>query len=199
MVILKKTSLFVLFITSYIPLFILLILRQLKQNEDILHFNGMSRDSILCFFESFWLTIILSLLSIYGLIGVKILFYNLDRAIDNGDLVKIIDVENKNAETIAYISTYIVPFMFSDTKNTIDIISILIILFFIFLIYVNTDMIIINPILNVKYSLYQIEYIIKSKSRKGLLISKERYIETDTEIKINQITRNIYYGQKTTK
>ena len=78
MVILKKTSLFVLFITSYIPLFILLILRQLKQNEDILHFNGMSRDSILCFFESFWLTIILSLLSIYGLIGVKILFYNLD-------------------------------------------------------------------------------------------------------------------------
>lgn len=194
MVTLKKTSLFVLFITSYIPLFILLILRQLKQNEDILHFNGINKDSILCFLENFWLTIILSLLSICGLIGVKILFYNLNRAIDNGDLVKIIDVENKNSETIAYISTYIVPFMFSDTKNTIDIISILIILFLIFLIYINTDMIIINPILNIKYSLYQIEYTRKSKKRKGLLISKKRYIEMDTEIKINQITRNIYYG-----
>jgi len=191
---LKNTSLFVLFVTSYLPLFGLLILRQIKQNKEFLSFDSFSNNAIFLALSKFGLSLFLILISIFGLYGVHQLLKNLKRKINNGELVKITDVENKNSEAIGYISTYIVPFIFQDTNDIFDLSSILIVLIIIFLIYTKSNMIVINPILNITHSLFQIEYTKNGKKRKGLLITELKEIDEQDEIKINQISKNIFYG-----
>ena len=150
---LNKIAVLVLFITSYIPLFGLLILRQIKQNIEYLNFGNFNQESIFLAFRKFGLSGFLLLLAIFGFIGLKFLLKNLDTKKANGELVKIIEVENKNSETISYISTYIVPFIFQDTNNLFDITSIFIVLVIIFFIYSKSNMIVINPILSITHTL----------------------------------------------
>lgn len=191
---LNNIAIFVLFITSYIPLLGLLILRQIKQNIDYLNFGGISQESIFLAFRKFGLSGFLLLVAVFGYIGLKFLLTNLDTKKSNGELVKIVDVENKNNESISYISTYIVPFIFQDTNNFFDIISIFIVLIIIFFIYTKSNMIVINPILSITHTLFQIDYNKKNQTKKALLITKEEDLESGQEIKINLITKNIYYG-----
>lgn len=191
---LNNIAIFVLFITSYIPLFGLLILRQVKQNIEFLNFGGFNQTSILLAFKKFGLSAFLFLVAIFGYIGLKFLLTNLDTKKSNGELVKIVEVENKNSESISYISTYIVPFIFQDTNNLFDITSIFIVLVIILFIYTKSNMIVINPILSITHTLYQVDYNKKGKTKKGLLITKEEDLESEQEIKMNLITKNIYYG-----
>ncbi len=191
---LTNTSLVVLFLTSYIPLFGLLILRQIKQNKEFLNFGGFNFNSLTIAFSKFGLTFFLILISIFGLVGVNFLLSNFKKKINNGQIVKIKEVENKNSEAIGYISTYIVPFIFQDTNDFFDLTSILIVLVIIFVIYTKSNMVVINPILNITHSLYQIEYTQNSKTRKSLLITELIDIEEGQEIKINQISKGINYG-----
>ena len=191
---LNNIAIFVLFITSYIPLFGLLILRQIKQNIDYLNFGGISQESIFLAFRKFGLSGFLFLVAVFGYIGLKFLLTNLDTKKSNGELVKIVEVENKNNESISYISTYIVPFIFQDTNNFFDIASISIVLIIVCGIYTKSNMIVINPILSITHTLYQIDYNKKNQTKKALLITKEEDLESGQEIKINLITKNIYYG-----
>lgn len=191
---LNNVAIFVLFVTSYIPLFGLLILRQIKQNIDYLNFGGICQESIFLAFKKFGLCGSLFLVAILGYIGLKFLLTNLNTKKSNGELVKIVEVENKNSESISYISTYIVPFIFQDTNNVFDLASILIVLIIIFFIYTKSNMIVINPILSITHTLYQIEYNKKNQTKKALLITKEENLENGQEIKVNLITKNIYYG-----
>lgn len=119
---------------------------------------------------------------------------NLEKKVNNGTIIKIRKIENKNNESIAYISTYIVPFIFQDTNNIFDITSIFIVLSIVFIIYIKSNMIVINPILNITHSLYQIEFNLGTFEKNGLLISNNKDLEVNEEIKINQISSNIYYG-----
>lgn len=191
---LNNLTVFVLFITSYIPLFGLLILRQIKQNSIFLNFGSFNKKNIIVALENFGLSYFLIALSIFGIIGLKLMISNLNEKKENGSLVKIIDIENKNGESISYISTYIVPFIFQDTNNLFDLASIIIVLILIFYIFTKSNMIVINPILSITHSLYQIEYTKKGKIKKGLLISRNENVESQQEITINLITKNIFYG-----
>lgn len=131
---------------------------------------------------------------LFGLIGLMFLLDNLKRKINNGFIVNVKKVENKNSESIAYISTYIVPFIFRNTNDFFDLASIFIVLAIIYIIYTKSNMIVINPILNITHSLYQIEFKTGTFDKNVLLISKNRDIEANVDIKINQISSNIYYG-----
>jgi hypothetical protein len=103
---LNNIAIFVLFVTSYIPLFGLLILRQVKQNIDYLNFGGISQESIFLAFKKFGLSGFLFLVAILGYIGLKFLLTNLNTKKTNGEFVKIVEVENKNSESISYILRY---------------------------------------------------------------------------------------------
>jgi hypothetical protein len=191
---LTNIATFVLFVTSYIPLFGLLILRQIKQNTEFLNFGGFQSVNLLTAIEKFGLSYFFLSVSVFGFIGLKFLLINLENKKSNGELVKITEVENKNSESISYISTYIIPFIFQDTNDLFDITSIFIVLTIIFFIYTKSNMVVINPILSITHTLYQIDYSKKNKTKKALLITKESDLETDQEIKMNLITKNIYYG-----
>lgn len=194
----NKNSLLVLFITSYIPLFVLLILRQIKQNSAYFSFGGFNKDGIMTLFSNFSLSLFLIFVIFYGILGIYFLLKNYEENIVNGDIVSVKKIENKNSESIAYISTYIVPFVFSDTNNLFDVFSIFIVLLMIFLIYIKSDMIIINPILNLKYSLFNIEYERKGIIKNCLLITLNKELNINDELKINKIKDNIHYGKNST-
>ena len=191
---LNNLTLIVMFITSYIPLFGLLVIRQIKQNFEYLNFVKINSNNILTAIEKFGLSYFFIIISLFGFFGLKMLLKNLDNNKNNGELVKISGIENKNSESISYISTYIVPFIFQDTNNIFDITSIFIVLIIIFFIYTKSNMIVINPILTITHTLYQIDFSKKGQNKKGLLITQNEDIEIDQEIKINLITKSIYYG-----
>ncbi len=103
----------VLFITSYTPLFILIVLKQISENVTYLNWGGINRESINLFIEKFGFSFSLITISIFSLIGCRFLFSNFQKNINNGEIVILTDVRNRNSESIGYIATYIIP-LFSN-------------------------------------------------------------------------------------
>lgn len=183
-----------LFLSSYIPLFILLIVKGLLDNSEFLNWGGLNLESFALFIQCFGLSTLLSTLCLLGAIGTYILFKNLKTNHHNGEKVKIIDIDNHNSEIISYISTYIVPLLFTNMENTYEILSITFILVIIYRIYIKSKMIMINPILSFWFSIYEIVFIDNSKmTKKGLVISRNDFIEESEEIKISSIGYKLYY------
>lgn len=107
-------------------------------------------------------------LSFLGVLGVAFLIPNMRRrAESNGVLVKVVDIENKNNESISYLFTYIIPFVFQDLSSVVSVFSIGVLLVVTYLIYSNSSMVLINPVLSVWYSLYLVEYEDFLINRKG--------------------------------
>lgn len=192
---LRKEAQFVLFVTSYLPLFILIILKQFSENYPYLHWGGFNLDAIIFCVQKFGLSIIFMTISAMGIVGCKFLFQNLERLSPNGDNVTVYKIDNKNSESIGYIATYIVPFLFQSFNGWYELAALLFLLLIIYRIYVNSNLILINPILSFKYSLFEIEYQQQNgKIRNGLIITKDRHLEEDSIIKIYEIGFKLFYG-----
>ena len=114
---LERKAQFALFVTSYLPLFILIIFKQIYKNFLYLKWGGFDLTSINLFIEKFGLSIILSFVSIYGYYGAMKTLKNIHKSAENGFPVKITDIENKNSESIGYIATYIIPFASRSSKS----------------------------------------------------------------------------------
>ena len=71
----KQGALLVLFVTSYIPLFMLIIIRQLSINKDYLYFQTPSKESLYCLISKFGFSICLMTISLVGLIGLYTVSY----------------------------------------------------------------------------------------------------------------------------
>lgn len=117
---------------------------------------------------------------------------------DNGDIVTISNISNKNSESIGYIATYILPFIFQNYSTLYEIISFAVLIMIIYHIYVNSSMIVINPILNCKYSILDIDYLNQNgKQKNGLMIvKKEDLIDEEHKIKIYPIGFKLYIAKK---
>jgi hypothetical protein len=63
---LHRVAQFALFVSSYFPLFLLIIIRQISENFEYLHWAGLSLVGIKVFFTKFSLSAILSIISIWG-------------------------------------------------------------------------------------------------------------------------------------
>ena len=59
----------ILFLTSYSPLFVCIIVRQLYYNRSYLHFAGFDKSSILCLLHKFGLSILLGQLLVLVTLG----------------------------------------------------------------------------------------------------------------------------------
>ena len=188
-------ALFVLFITSYMPLFILIIAKQIFDNFAYLNWGGLSYKSIRIFISKFGIATVLSIISLFSLWGCKILFSNLKKDIKNGNHVLIKNISNRNSESVGYIATYIIPFMFQGFSTTYEIFAIFFLLVIIYRIYINSNLLLINPILGFKYSIFEIEYEEQNgKCRNGLIIIKNYQISEDIDIKIYPIGFKLFYA-----
>ena len=187
----------VLFVTSYLPLFILIIFKQIYDNRQFLHWGGISQESVENFLVKFGIAVLLTVISILGLLGCRILFSNLQKDVKNGDNVTILNISNRNSESIGYIATYITPFMFQGFNTAYEIVAVLFLFVIIYRIYINSNMLLINPILSFKYSIFEIEYEEQSgKRRNGLIIVRNTDIEEDNIIKIYPIGFKLFFANR---
>ncbi|MBP1629474.1 MAG: hypothetical protein H6Q15_367 [Bacteroidetes bacterium] len=193
---LRKEAQFVLFATSYLPLFVLIILKQISENYSYFHWGGLDFNAIILFMQKFGLSTMLLIISLIGIAGCKLLFENLERLSPNGENVTVCNIDNKNSESIGYIATYIVPFLFQSFNGWYELIALFFLLVIIYRIYINSNLILINPILSFKYSLFEIEYKQQNgKLKNGLIITKDRRLEEDSIIKIYEIGFKLFYGR----
>ncbi len=189
----------ILFLTSYSPLFVCIIVRQLYYNRTFLYFVGFSKTSILCLLHKFGLSILLGILLIVVILGTIFFLKILRSNSKNGDNVIVKSISNKNAESIGYIATYIIPFLFQSYEELGDIIPLLILLIIIYRIYVTSSLLLVNPVLNCRFSLFEMEYEEQGERKQGLIISPFRDIYENDSIKIYNIGYKLFYVNKINK
>ncbi len=194
---LKSGARLTLFLVSYLPLFFIMIFSQLYKYRSYLNWGGLNFDAFVNFIVYFGAISILIFMSLIGLVGLYFLLKNIERRAETSGLrVKVMDIENKNSESISYLFTYLIPFVFQDLSSLTNIFAVSILLFVTFLIYSNSSMLLINPTISMRYSLYMIEYkdLSSKKNKKGMLLSKNKFLEEDDEIKIKAIGHKLFYA-----
>ena len=188
-----------LFLVSYIPLFLILIIQQLYKYSDHNVRGGLRSEAIYSFMKYFGALFVLVFASLFGALGLWVLLKNVSRrAKSSGDIVTIIEIENKNSESISYLFTYLIPFVFQDLSNPISVLSILILLVVTFLIYTNSSMLLINPTVSMWYSLYEIEYIERgtNNKKKGMIISKEKFLEEHDQVRLKRLGHRLFFSSE---
>jgi formate hydrogenlyase subunit 3/multisubunit Na+/H+ antiporter MnhD subunit len=192
-----------LFISSYSPLFIIIILKQVDQNKEYLSFGGVNCISIKLLFTKFGISIFLTIASIIGLAGLYFFIKNMKKITeDNGDSFVITRIENKNTESMGYVATYLLPFVFQDYSSLFEIIEVFLLLTVMYIIYTHSTLIVVNPVLNVlRYSLYNIEYYNNKSTNKstetirdGIFIVNCHYLEKEDTLLAKKLKANLFYG-----
>ena len=111
-------------------------------------------------------------MSIFGSVGTYLLFNNLNHNVENGQIYKLVESSSINDEPLAYMATYIIPLMFEDYSNIIDCVTVVIIFYIVYRLYVRSKLLFVNPILNLRFSIYNIKYEDNNIIRQGILITK---------------------------
>jgi len=184
-----------LFIVSYLPLFLILVIRQLASNIDKLGWEF----NIALLFNFYLAVFVILIISIAGILGIVLLLRNVDRRAISGGFAAIVeDVDNKNSESISYLFTYLIPFVFNDLTDFVSVISILILISITFVIYTNSNMLLINPVLNMRFTLHEVKMRFEAKDvyRKGFVLTRERHICEGERLKFLELGPRLYYATK---
>ena len=110
----------VLLLSSYMLLFILIIIRQLVNNSDYLSWGRVSINSLQCMIKYFGMSILCTILIILGLLWTYWVFKNLKHNVENGHTHTIKELSNMNDESLAYIATNVISIMFESCITLID-------------------------------------------------------------------------------
>ena len=197
---LRRGALFSLFITSYVPLFAIVIGKQIKEGWNYLCWGGWNREALICFFKHFGMSAVLVVISVVGVMGLLVLLHNLKRNLPNGEMAKVTRISNRNSEAIGYIATYIVPFVASDFSSLFECGIFVVVMGLIYAIYTNSNMILINPLLSIWYSLLEIEYKLIGDStgttHDALIITDTSDYKENVDYQMYQIGFKLYYGKE---
>lgn len=184
-----------LFGVSYSPLFLILVAKIIYSKSDYLVWGGFSLTSVMTFFQQFWSVVLIVGILLFSAIGTISLLRNLKKtASDNSQKITIKNMTDKSVETINYIATYIIPFVY-DVQNDFDIAIMLVIFIVIYCIYTNSSLVAINPILAMRYGLYEMEFEEKGKSHSIIVIACNRDLIEGDEIDIYAIGRKLYFSK----
>lgn len=186
-----------LFCTSYAPLFAIIVIKQLLENADYLSFGGINMPAITNFVQKFGVSITLSVLIIFGLGGMYMFVSNMKELTENnGHKFVVRKIQNKNNESIGYVATYLVPFMFQSFSSPFEIMSFSVLLIVVYIIYTHSTLIIVNPLLNLKYSLFDIEFTdLKSgEDAQATFIADCHYVEKGDVLISKSLGSNLYFS-----
>lgn len=188
-----------LFFSSYLLLFVILFIREVgnyfSNSSSIESFPAMVK--ILTYF-------ILCVLSVASIIFFKKSYAF--SSIDEKVLISINNVSNGNQEIVSYLLTIVIPLV-SDisysisTNDWINLITMILILLFMLLIYVNSNLVVINPLLVIfGYSINKINFYYDNNSQiefEGVLLSKKNYDLTSILNKtiVNEIDEHVFILQ----
>jgi hypothetical protein len=171
----KRSAVFGLFLGSYAPLFMLLLLTQLG-------------NKVLGKFEVHRLTIntlplVLAVLCIAGAVYV-LSFIKAANSIAP-TLIHIKAVERSTQDTLAYLITYLIPFVGFSFVSINYLFANALILIFIGVLYVQSNMVYLNPTMSLfGYRVYKIE--VKDTN---LLMLAKTHLKPQTTIKASSLNR----------
>ena len=144
----------------------------------------------------FGMSILCTILIIVGLLGTYLVFKNLENNVENGQTYMIKELSSMNDEPLAYIATYIIPIIFEDYTDLADCLTIVCIFYIVYKLYIRSKLLLVNPIISFKYSIYNIKYKDGNVERQGILISKCNEILEGDLVKIYNIGHQLFYGYK---
>lgn len=103
--------------------------------------------------------------------------------------LKIAGLNRRDGEAMSYIVSYLLPFIALPSSNTGDLISLGIFIVVLAVLYINSDMIHINPVLNLMgWHIYEVE---KDSGQICTVISKQK-IRVNQEIQVGQIGDDLF-------
>jgi len=153
----------ILFLSSYAPLFLIIAMRGWRHSRH--------------------LAVGLAIVAVLSVI-VLFAFLHTVRKLSAGNAT-VSAVKSRDGDAMSYIVTYLLPFLAVKLDDPADVVSLGIVLFVIGLLYVNSNMIYTNPVLNiVGYHIFEIE---DSDGKTTALISKRSYIRTGSDVEVISI------------
>lgn len=196
--ILKSQAKFSLFVTSYLPLFILIVYKQLRAGRGYLAWGGLNKESLMCYAEHFLMPSIIVVISLYCTFGVIVLLKNIKRNVDNGFIVNVTKIRNIQGESIGYIATYILPLVTGDFESVDGQLIVAFTLFIIYRLYVKSNLLLVNPLLNIRYSLLEIEYMtsVDDSQHDAIIITETNEYTECTKYKLYSVGFKLYYGKE---
>jgi len=131
---------------------------------------------------------LLSLLAgVLGIIGVLAAFWWARSTEPEG--VTVASVERKDTEALAYLVTYVLPFLDVDLSDSVKILGFVILFVTLATVYINADMLHINPTLNL-LGWHVFEVQTPAGSPRTVLTHRRRLLKGDT-LKTVRIADNI--------
>lgn len=118
------------------------------------------------------------------------------------DVSNLSSFTNKSDVALTYIITYIIPIASLSLSHSINTLLAIIFLFFVIgQLYVKSDMIYINPILGLWYSIYEVEVQEKDRNNKVIILCHGELLNPkDLEnYKLARLTPYIYISYKVIK
>jgi hypothetical protein len=171
----NKPFAFSLFLSSYSPAFLILAVRS---------------------FNHSWLMFGVSLTLAIGSSGIFVVFIYFARKGAPYNAV-VTDVEPHDADLAAYVATYLLPFVVVSGASIQDVIAIGLFLFFIGILWVNSGMLYLNPLLASRgYHIYVAELRTvgadpKAPPARGFLLARNPDLRVATTVRVDTITTNV--------
>ncbi|MBB6447994.1 hypothetical protein [Bacillus benzoevorans] len=170
----------ILFLSSYSPLFLIIVLLNLKLNE-------ISKVKDILPQDKFWLIIIMLILFILP----NLILFSLIKRVRSFQPIreKTNTFVNKNGDVMNYIVTYLIPFLSFNFDKLNQTIAFAILILVLATVYIHSNIFYINPILIIAgYKIYDV-------NNKYTVITK-LMVKRDTKLKLYRIHENVYVGEE---
>jgi len=103
--------------------------------------------------------------------------------------VQVVNASSRDSEAMSYIVTYLLPFLGLDSQSLADRVSLGIFLAMLAVLYVGSNLIHMNPMLNlVGFRIFEIE---SEDGKRTILITRRGYIPPRTEICIVSLANSV--------
>lgn len=159
---------FLMFLSSYFPLFGIIIVRNYQHTD---------------------LIIVLSTIMVIVTFALVFTFWRIRKV--SGTYLKVDKVEDVGKSSVEYFLTYVIPFFTIDFLKLTDLLSFLIVFSVIGVIYIKSDLIHMNPTLNLfGFNIYKI----KSDDKDLVVISRKKKNQLFTE-EVIPIGDNVLVGR----
>lgn len=99
-----------------------------------------------------------------------------------------------NDEALGYLATYVIPLLYQDYSNLMDFCTMIVIFVIIYKLYVNSKLLLVNPMISFRYSIYSIKYQDGDIQRQAMLISPDKNILENDTVKLYNIGYQLFYG-----
>lgn len=186
------------FCLSYAPLFVLMIGKSVIFNYQNLHFAGFNLSGFKIFFRCFSIPVLCLAGVVWGITGSYFLLKNLEDRKPARVPVEIKAAENQGSEALTYLVSYALPLLQTSGNAWMDSLIFLVIISLYFGLYRNSKLVLVNPVLNLFYSLFQISFTRldmqdKTKIYQGWAISKASTISEGDKLMALEIGNNLFY------